>query len=272
MPLLGCVVANKLLFGAWTPVSGAAKSSFPLISGANWVAFADVLNYPLGGVRPHIDLVGRVLQLLVPVLAALVGAFVVFAFRSEPDGYRVRWAIPNQRLAVVLLTTGAGIMLLAAYNFLFVPLFDQGHWYVPVSVTFVTLVARERMRVPQYGGVGRSIAAAAVIVLTVVFFMRLHRHEDYHAKYAAFYFDEAPAIKAIMPAPKLLSYDDGIVEWATGLHGMSATGRGLDADAARAHRDGALVELARSRGFNHLTSAVYVDWSTLPRSPRQVSK
>jgi len=103
----------------------------------------------------------------------------------------------------------------------------------------------------------------------VGFFLRLQRHPDYHQRYYAFFATEAPKLRAQFAGapPKLLEYDDGIVAWATDFPTMSATGLGLDPEAARALQRGDLLKIASARGYDHLTSLVYFGAVGLPPEP-----
>jgi hypothetical protein len=103
------------------------------------------------------------------------------------------------------------------------------------------------------------------------FFLRLHRHADYHARFSQFFFDEAPLVRARFAGnpPKLLEFDDGIVSWATGFDATSAWGPGLDVEGALALKRGNLFDVADERGFNHATSLVYFGAAALTEASSQ---
>lgn len=202
---LACYLAiNKLFFGVWMPVSGAAKSSFPLITAANWGPITEVLNQFASPHEPSLYATGRAMQMLVPSLAALIAIVVVFRFARTQRGFELSWVADDGRLGATLLATGAGVALLSTYNYLFVAMNHQGHWYTPVSALFVSVVAlalaRRSNRFSLHGWT-RPVALAAAAALSVAFFVRLHRHPDYHERYATFYFEELPLLKQMSPRP-----------------------------------------------------------------------
>jgi hypothetical protein len=103
--------------------------------------------------------------------------------------------------------------------------------------------------------------ALAWSALSLWVFFSLHRQPDYHQRYARFFFQEAPRVQAFYAGRdvRLLSFDDGIVAYSTGLPTMAAGGYVLDAEGMRALRDHHLLELATLRGYNRVTSLVYMD-------------
>lgn len=250
-------------FGAAMPVSGSLKSTVPYVNATNFTSLWEVYNTLLSGGVQSIPTFFRVSQLVVPALALVVMPAVLLSFRRDGQSVVVTWGGPALR-AQFLAASGVGVALLLGYDFFFVQLFSQGHWYVPVPELFVSLVALhglERLaeRVPER--VASPLAWGALVggpALAVAFFLRLHHQPEYHARYASFWFDEAPTIRAQLPADaRLLEYDDGIVSWATQRHAMSGTGLGLDIEGAEASKVGQLPQLAVKRGYDHVTSLVY---------------
>lgn len=258
-PLAAYLLFSKWYFGAAMPVSGSLKSTVPYVNAANFTNLWDVFNTLISGGVQSVPTFFRVSQLLVPALAVLATPLLVWSFKRSDEGVVVSWGGPALR-ARFLSACGIGVGLLLAYDFLFVPLFSQGHWYVPVPELFVSLVVLhgvERLaeRVPQPLRWGALVGGVA---LALAFFVRLHHQPEYHARYASFWFDEAPSIREVLPAnAKLLEYDDGIVSWATQRNAMSGTGLGLDVEGAEASKNGALAQLAVTRGYDHVTSLVY---------------
>lgn len=237
LPLLLYVAVNLWYAGAPLPVSGAAKSSFPHFVPANLEALFEVLAHPVDGIR-KLDRFFRLGQIWIPALTILVYAASFLCRRPDPwQGF--------------LLAAGAGALVLAAYNFCFVDLFDSGQWYYPVSTLLVTLIVMDvaRLRVP----------IAVLAMLSIAAFMLLHRRLDYHERYSHFYLVEAPAVRAHYGAapPKVVELDDGIFAFATGFPTLSGFGVMLDLEAYRALRRGELGRLAMERGFDRMATVAY---------------
>jgi hypothetical protein len=172
-----------------------------------------------------------------------------------------------------LLATSLGVLMLASYNFLFVPTYSQGHWYMPLGTLLVSLIALDASD-QWLADVRPTRAAAAVgvaMLIGVAFFIGLHRQPDYHARFSQFFFDEAPLVRARFAdhPPKLVEFDDGIVSWATGFDATSGFGPGLDVEGARALTRGELFATAERRGFNHVTSLVYFGGAGLSEASSQ---
>ncbi len=271
LPVLAYLAVNRLVFGCVLPVSGSLKSVAPKITQENFGVLAIAFNSFFGGDRPAMYGYWRPLQLAVPLLAALLAPLTLVSFQLQSGSVTCSWAGPNRRLSGFLAATGVGVLALNGYDFLFVPVMNQGHWYVPVSVLYVSLVvlhaaerfARRTGRRRAASRRGLAMWATALVALTVVvvvLFLKVQCRSSYHARYAEFALNEAPKVRAQLAtsAPHLLEFDDGIVAWATGFPTMSATGYGLDRDGAEAKRRGDLVHLAVARGFDDLTSLVYV--------------
>jgi hypothetical protein len=255
LPLVVYLVMNAYFFGTAVPISGQLKSTFPSPTIQNARTAAHVIRSFFGAARPPIFDFWRVFQLAVPGMAALLAPFLL------------------RRDRAFLLATSLGVLMLASYNFLFVMTYGQGHWYMPVGTLLVSLIALDLSdhwlahlrptRVAAIVGVAMLIGSA--------FFLRLHRHADYHARFSQFFFDEAPLVRARFAGhpPKLLEFDDGIVSWATGFDAMSGFGPGLDAEGALALKRGHLFDVADERGFNHATSLVYFGGADLNEASSQ---
>ena len=166
------------------------------------------------------------------------------------------------------------MLALAAYDWFFVPGFNQGHWYWPVSTLFVSLVALEWLAAIEIRTRTWSVAVVAVGgIVAIGCFVALGRPADYHRRFADFYFDEAPHVRAAYASerPGLLAVDDGIDAFSLGFPSMSGTGLTLDHAAVDAQKRGELVQLAQRRGFDHISSLVYFDASGLsPATPPDV--
>jgi hypothetical protein len=210
-----------------------------------------------------------VLQLAVPAIAALLSPLALLRWKRAAGAVSISFA--DEAIAPFLAATAVGILPLVVYDFCFVHLLGMGHWYMPVPVLFVSLLALSAIeRRPAFT---RPATALVTVVakgtLVVCFFVRLHRHRDYHQKYARFFSDNAPLLRERFAAdpPKLLEFDDGVVSWATGFPAMSATGFGLDAEAAKSLEKGELLEKGWDRGFRSVTSVAYFGGGNLSATP-----
>jgi hypothetical protein len=243
LPLLVYFVINSFFFGSIVPVSGQLKSTFPWPTIQNARTAFHVISSFFGAPRPPIFDFWRVFQLAVPGMAALLAPFLL------------------RRDRAFLLATSLGVLMLASYNFLFVQTYGQGHWYMPLGTLLVSLIALDVSDKWLANLRPKRVAAIVGVAMVIgsAFFLRLHRHTDYHARFSQFFFDEAPLVRARFAGhpPKLLEFDDGIVSWATGFDAMSAWGPGLDIEGALALKRDRLFDVADARGFNHATSLVY---------------
>jgi hypothetical protein len=254
------VVAYMLVNLAYSdramPISGTTKTSFPDPSLDNLRELRSLLAGE--GDRPR----ARLYRLWPMVLPALVAAaWLAIRLRGAPRGP----LSPRDRYRLALMGTAVGVLALSAYDLLFVSLFNQGWWYMPVSIVFVTLAALEaldRFRSPWVLAAG-ALAAVAV-------FLALGRPADYNRRFADFYLDVAPRVRADYAArePLLFAWDDGIDAFALGFPAISGTGLMLDAEAWDAWYSGRLLDVALRRGYDRFSSVAYLDATGLtPATP-----
>jgi hypothetical protein len=240
------MLVNRWYAGAWLPISGSAKSTFPRPTSSALRYLAHLLRDPRS--PGWLDVLCREAQLLIPALVA--GARLWSRWRSVRAG-----GSDEQDVELAITLGAAGVLSLFAYDFAFVPLFATGPWYTPVSVVFVSLVAVRAA--PRVRATTARLGLAALAGALV--FGAFHRRPGYHREYAELYLRDAARLRAHYGAerPQLVEYDDGIVAFATGLPSMSGFGFTDDVGAARARRAGRLLELARERGFDRLASLAY---------------
>lgn len=283
-PLLGYVIVNRLVFGSALPISGRLKSSFPFVGTDGFNILAQLLNDLVGGPRIAIWIIWRVLQSAVPVCFALLAPFVLLRVRLRRGAWIVSWA-GRSDLHALLAAVAVGVCLLATYNFLFVSPWATGNWYFPASTLFVTLIflagvervdrcLRARWSPRRWQAALSVVLQVLLFVGSVAFFFRLHRRLDYNNRYAEFYFRERDKVRGAFRGkePRLLSMDDGIVGWVTGFQTMTATGLGLDPEAAARYRAGALLDVAEERGYNCLTSLAYIDYAPVRAKPPRIEE
>jgi hypothetical protein len=256
-PLLAYLLINRLYSGAAFPLSGAIKTSFPFPNADN------VDNLVAVVARPWRDMLApsrfyRAAQLVLPSLFAIAYLARRCWRRTERDG-----------LADFTTALAVGTLLLAAYDFLFVPTFAMGHWYTPASIAFVSVAAVAAVRGSARLTISRArrrpvwlgaLATLGAGLLCVMIFYFLQRRGGYHTLYADLYLVDAPAARAFygQQRPRLLEYDDGIVAFSTAFPTMSGTGHAADGEAAVALTKGTLQQLALERGFDRVASLVYL--------------
>jgi hypothetical protein len=254
------LLVNVLYSGRPMPVSGTTKSSFPDPSLANPRDFADLLRGDREFAR---DRLYRHWPMLLPALVALIWLATRLRGLRRAPAPAPPDALARYRLA--LTATAFGVLAMSAYDLLFVSLFNQGWWYLPVSALFVSLAGLEalaRVRLPAAAVVAGAAAASVAVFAT------LSHPSGYHEGFARFYLDEAPEVRADLRArpPRLLAWEDGIDAYALGFPSMSGTGLMLDGDAWDAWYDGRLLDTALRRGFDRFSSVSYLDTDGLDAS------
>jgi hypothetical protein len=263
LPIAIYCVVNQLVYRSFMPVSGALKSSFPRPDVANLLKLWGFVRDPFGAVwwRSY-----RVAQMLFPALFAI--GFYIWCWRR-----RAR-ALPLAPIDGFLAASSPGLVALALYDLLYVDLPQQGHWYLPVSTLYVSLVTVRMLGALRLGralerGRAGAVAAAVCAALVLGGFVRYHRAPDANRKFAEMYFDVGPRLrKRYAERPlRLQEVSDGIVAFSTGFPSMSQQGFTLDPEAAAAFKQGKLQALALARGFDYIASVGYIDPRTLMRSP-----
>lgn len=250
LPIFAFLMLSQVGAGAALPVSGSAKTTFPIPNTGNFTNLFEVAKEPLADAR-SVSALYRSTQLLVPAGAAVIVLLLARRRRSADH--------PPDPWTTFLELTAAGVLLLASYDFLFVKTFAMGHWYVPISTLFVSLcvVAPPGIAVPVRSR--RPWIWPALAALCLLAFGFLHRRPDHHWLYAQMYLVEGPEARAFYGSspPKLLEVDDGILAFSTGFPSMSGTGLALDVEAAHARQVGRLLPLALDRDFDRSSSLVY---------------
>jgi hypothetical protein len=265
-PLALYLLVNQWAFGSAMPSSGRLKTSFPHVTDANFDALA-ALAAAVGTDQKWLFLGWRLAQMLLPPLFAI--GYLAWAVRSGPERRGIALRHPGDRFSRAMLATALGVVLLALYDFLYVPYGYQGHWYFPVSTLFVSLVVVKGLeglglaeRLERSAGRARA-SLAGLVGISLLFFLALQRTPDYHRRYADFYFDVAPRVRAHYAGahPRFFSVDDGIVAWALDAPTLSGLGLMGDAELVRHAQAGTTGNLAVARGYTLFTSLVYYDLS-----------
>jgi hypothetical protein len=254
VPFAGVLAAylafNGLVAGQLLPVSGSLKSTFPHPTQQNFRYLANLLHDPDSG--PGI---WRQAQVFLPSIVAGFSLPWLLSLRLRARG----------DLLTAPLILGAGFVLaLAGYNFLYVNLWHQGHWYFPASVLLATvfvLYLAEALWPIRKVAPAAAVTAAAV-ALSLVFFTAGYYDPGYNTQYRRM-FDARSEIAAHFGGerggerPKIIEYDDGIVAFTTGFPAMSGLGFTLDPEALAWKERRRLLWLAHNRGFDHIASMNY---------------
>jgi hypothetical protein len=267
--VVGAVLATYLLWnrwyaGTWLPVSGTTKSTFPdpsLDTLRDIRSLLTLRDESLGRSRLY-----RAWPIVLPAAVALGWLLVVLPGQLR----RPLGTTAADRYRLGLSGVAAGVLLLAAYDLLFVSMWNQGHWYLPVAVVFVGLVGvdvveRTSLGARLAGRPGPVLVGAAV--LAAVLFVTLNRPDAYHQRFADFHLDEAPRVRAFYgdDPPGIIAWDDGADAFSLGFPSLSGTVLMLDAEGVEAYEDGRLLDLAVDRGYDRFSSVQYLDAAGLDR-------
>ena len=273
LPLGGALLAylayNTIAVGHALPISAAAKFDFrtPLLNigflgSSLYALIPDFLYNPFGAGNGDFviaDVNWRNAQMLVPMIAArlLLG-------NTGWLGLDRKSAFP-----AVLRPLLIYVLVKGAYNFLFVPLIHQGHWYYTLSITIVNIAAALAVvrlcaawadRMPAIARLAAPVAAVATAASLVLYTQgRLDGRNN-----ALFYdfFVNGPRIAAtlesIVPAPRIVEADDGIVSYALGLPTLSGFLFAIDPAGYRAYAQGRFLTEASRRGYNLIGTLYYL--------------
>jgi hypothetical protein len=266
--LCGYLLVNRWYSGMWLPVSGSVKSTFPKITSQN----LNLIDQVFDGTVPKASLSGRAIVMLVPpvfAVASLLGTWLV---------PRTRRSSRYQRF---LCLSATGVIVLGIYNLLYVPTFNIGRWYFPVSTLFVSLVVIElatRIRLRRLSTKKIRYVTLGFTSAVIVFIYLTERRSNSGDKNARFYYEEAPRILAHYDSrvPPFVEYDDGIIAYSLGAKALSGWGLVLDREAAeylkvhkRTKTGSGLMDLALKRGYNRAATVTYAEAKLTPKSNDQ---
>jgi hypothetical protein len=273
--LLLFLVCNKLYAGLALPVSGAAKSTFPMPHDEVMTGFMNYLHNPLA--RHSLVEVSRYTPSMFSLIATLFYLGVVLRPRVQRRGLALELRPFTTVLDGFLVMMAPGIILLDLYNILFVT--GIGHWYFSVTTLCISLnflclwsalVSRWR-DIPGFywPNLVRIVGGVSLAALTLVGFVRYHRQLQYHKAYADFYLTVAPRVREALHGkiPKIFEVDDGIVGYGLGVAVMSS-GLTLDREGSEALAKGQLLQLAIDRGFSTVATLYYGQHNLTPASTR----
>lgn len=263
--LLAYLVFNAATVGHAMPVSGAAKFDIrtPLLNlgflGSSLHALIpDFLYDPFSADADLAiaDVNWRNAQMLVPVIAARVLLANMRWLAHDRAGSFATW----MRLLLIY------VMAKGIYNFLFVPLIHQGHWYYPLSIATVNIAAAVALarfcaawagHRPVIGTFALPVAAVATVLAAFA-----HGRSDAATGSYVELFRNGPRIaatlQALVPEPRIVEADDGIVNYALGLPTMSGFLFAIDPAAYKAYGNGRFLDEAAARGYRLIGSLYYL--------------
>ena len=251
------LLVNRLYSGMWLPVSGTIKSTFPKITDDN----IGLLRQFSAGAHVIDSLVGRGIVLFAPM--AVAAAFLPYALCIH------FWKKGLSRYQAFLAVTALGVIALGLYDFLYVPTFNMGRWYFPVSTLFASLFALDAVGHIPWPTLGTPAPAILLGVLAAsVLALDIHYRvpPGIGGRSSHFYYEEAPKVAAYYGGhvPPLVEYDDGIVAFATGAKALSGWGLAIDRDAVESAKSIAkqslphgLMDLALERGYERCATLFY---------------
>ncbi len=245
------LLTNYLSVGLWLPVSGSIKSTFPIPSGWNVKLSELSLLLPRLGQADFGASIWRYAQILLPMFLAVpvCGLWLYRSIKKPFDALFHFWG------SSALFVLGLG-----SYNFLFVPTNDQGYWYFPVSMLWMSLVCIDGSRGLEWFNRHWKLTATGLALGSVLFFALVYQRNMPNQRYAVLY-NERSSIQAhfdqAQARPKVIEYDDGIIAFTTRFTTLSGFGFCLDPEAAQARQANRLIDLAYDRGYRYLASYYY---------------
>jgi hypothetical protein len=257
--LVACyVIYNRLSVGVFLPSSGATKAGLAYMVNLKWsfklflpLLTGDppsVFNGPLAN-GMFFSLTMRDLQMELPAFLCLVELW--FVFRKRPAGVRFN----------IIHAMAIGVVLKAAYNFMFVGELEQGHWYYTVSVFTASLVMAlwlDRLAERLWPGLvlpeGRTWALLGVHGLLVLAAFNLYINSRNRAPAGAavrLITDPSALVAKLdsLPGRGVIEFDDGLLGYVCGRPAVGGLGLVLDNEANRALKHGSFLHLMYQRGF-----------------------
>ena len=250
--MTGYLAINMGYAGTPLPVSGIVKTSFPFPI-ENQHMFLDACKRPTDFYS--LGIFWRVAQIFVPMFFAVLclarGMILLVRRRST-------------RFDFALYATALFVVMLGAYNWLYVHLIDQGQWYFPISVLFVSVFA---FHVLARFAPSRLLERKAgwclllILVVSVSAFSAVYRKHGLNVSYHTFLTQEAPPLNEHYKGRriKLIEYDDGLLCYGADFQVMSGTLLAADKEAVSyaIKERKSLLTLAYDRGFDRIASWGY---------------
>ena len=263
------VVYNRLHVGVFLPTSGAVKAGFALPVNIMWTVrmFLPLLTgdkpQALAQHQPFFsfgEATGRVLQMVLPAVICLVELRWRRRQRSEGAAFSLVDALC------------VGVILKAAYNFVFVEAFAQGQWYYTVSIAAANLVlvlwverAVEKLW-PVVGLTRRGeLRFLGVQLLWMLFALNvvLSWRNFTGGSAELRLLNDNSAFRAKLQslgADRIFEFDDGFTSYVADVPAEAGIGLALDPQAVKALKENRLLDLSYKRGYRIAVSrGGYVD-------------
>jgi len=218
----------------------------------------------------------RSFQLTVPVVCSFLW---LLHTRRRLGDFRTRIHDMDHVSLVVLLIAVLYVCAKAGYNFFYVHLWDQGHWYFPLNIMIANMLVllfvdafisgrrdlSENTQAAFAASGWLSMAAAfAFVIVCGNAFVQLKHYSRYGADFFNFWKERtsiSSQLSRLQPAGGILEFDDGIVSYSltrTTTNGMTLAG---DAEELARSRQGEMLDLAHERGIRLIASVWYMqDW------------
>lgn len=253
------LLTNQLTMGIWMPVSGAEKSTFPNALPASLKLKELQYLLPQFGQDTFGANIWRYTQIIFPLMLSIPVLIysVIDYWKNQKNRFK----------SSIWLTSSLTCLLLGLYNFLYVPTLDQGHWYFPVSILFMSMVFVQWLTRIRLSARAELIVGVTLFSFCIGFNAFIYHSTTYNYRNVWFY-QEAQKIRVHYAGQeiRMLEYDDGIITYSTGFTGMSALGFSLDVEALQALREHRLLELAYQRGYRYIASHYYFRYSGLTKN------
>ncbi len=249
------LVFNYVTTGGFLPISGVVKGGLSLGANLDYLRQVFTLTHFSAERAPtvvQISALYRVCQLFFPAIAAM-GLLVAFA----------KGAHKNVFLTGLLIY----VILKAAYNFMNVNFNYQGVvWYFVLSVVVVNFcfvfiadkIWTERSKAaPSLRYTAPAFGLFALVYLNFVTMLPMQGRTIEYT-----FWSERSAIKhqllTHIERPRIVEYDDGIINFSLGLPTIHGIGFVLDREAAEAKQKGQFLKLCVDRGYNVIASLAYL--------------
>jgi hypothetical protein len=274
--LLPFVLIGSYLFynysycGMWFPVSGAAKDGISLVNIPHlinvffpvWLAFPARFNNWVSWLGTSL----RAMQVF--LLTAVTGIFLIKIWNGKKfEDFKK--SIRVNKIIYLLSLFSVYILAKTIYNFVFVNIWNQAHWYFPISIVMINIIVAVF--------VSKYIKSTKLLFIGALLFIFLISNQyanllgsGWDTKYLNLreqnginitFFDNRARIldslKHINFGKGVIEFDDGIISYSLKIPAISGFGFCIDKEAHDSLKNGKLLELASSCGIHALASVFY---------------
>jgi hypothetical protein len=258
------LIFNRLSVGTFLPTSGAVKArGLGLVQNLAWAVYisAPFTSATLYRLVPKLRHAGgglpvdyRLAQTLIPMLIAAL----LLTYRRL-----LSWITGEYKSLFVVLFSY--VLLKGSYNLFFVPWGAQGHWYYAVSILITDLtvclaVFRAIGHYPLRKGIMMTTLLLAAWFSSVTQIWRVldpKYQNTINIQMLARGQEIRSALSQKVERPRIIEFDDGILNYSLSTPTLSGFGLASDPASARALRAKRLLLYASSSGYNVIASANY---------------